>query len=423
MHYQLAAEYAISRRKLADEQCSQIQSYPAQDPLLQDTIFYGQRPWRSGKVEPVDMQREKEGIEALQYRERTKTKHCQTITRLQECAIEQFSNFKSVRMMNHVQVQMADELLIDQKHSRAMQILITSADMYRKEGWSTLSTACLLKAIKCAFLTVNVETYVNLCLSLVSSKSECNESEKQRIEQNFYLVLEGKAPLPEPSLTCKSERALVGQATKLWKDKLDNCDSFKIQVPTSSAVDLEPLMPKDVRLSDTINIEVGLINTTARNLEVNCHMKFNLDGYTTDGNLENLSLVSAKESKRSYQLQIKANDAGQKLIINELSFQIDGIAKFSFSKKLEDFDKKTDMVSNVLPRDSLVDVKFEGSSPALVGEWFDMGLCLQSREMHSATSIEVPFSIIFRIGDPLQICVSVCHYVLITKASCQVPWR
>ena len=55
----------------------QIQSYPSQDPMLQDPFFYGQRPWRSGKVEAVDMQREKEGIEALQYLERTKTKHCQ----------------------------------------------------------------------------------------------------------------------------------------------------------------------------------------------------------------------------------------------------------------------------------------------------------------------------------------------------------
>ena len=77
VHYQLAAEYAISRRKLAEAKCSQIQSYPSQDPLLQDTMFYGQRAWRAGKIEAVDLQREKEGIEALQYRERTKTKHCQ----------------------------------------------------------------------------------------------------------------------------------------------------------------------------------------------------------------------------------------------------------------------------------------------------------------------------------------------------------
>ena len=50
-------------------------------------------------------------------------------------------------MMNNVQVQMADELLIDQKHSKAMKYLLESSEAYRSEGWSTVSTACLLKVL------------------------------------------------------------------------------------------------------------------------------------------------------------------------------------------------------------------------------------------------------------------------------------
>ena len=91
------------------------------------------------------MQREKEGIQALQYLERTKTKHCQIITKLQESAIQQFHTFSSFRMKNNMQVQMADELLIDEKHAEALEILMTCADLYRKEGWKALATACLLK--------------------------------------------------------------------------------------------------------------------------------------------------------------------------------------------------------------------------------------------------------------------------------------
>ena len=122
--------------------------------------------------------------------------------------------------------------------------------------------------MKCAFLVVNTEQYLNLCLALISSESECNESEKQRIEQNFYLVLEGKPPLPEPSLTGKSERALVGQATKLWKENLDSSgDRIYINIPScGSAVDLCPSMPKDARLGENINIDIQLVNLTSRDV-------------------------------------------------------------------------------------------------------------------------------------------------------------
>ena len=87
------------RRKLADSLCSAVSSYPAPDPLAvtpQPIEFYGQRPWRPGKQEPPDLAKEKEGIETLQYRERTWTK--QIILDLLRLATEQFEKFKSPRM-------------------------------------------------------------------------------------------------------------------------------------------------------------------------------------------------------------------------------------------------------------------------------------------------------------------------------------
>merc|ERR1719284_1938354 len=62
IYFQLGAEYAISRRKLADSLCSAVSSYPSPDPLAvtaQSTEFYGQRPWRPGKQEPPDLAKEK----------------------------------------------------------------------------------------------------------------------------------------------------------------------------------------------------------------------------------------------------------------------------------------------------------------------------------------------------------------------------
>jgi len=393
VHYQLAAEYAISRRKLAEEQCSQIQSYPSPDPLLQDSVFYGQRAWRSGKIEPVDMQREKEGIQALQYLERTKTKHCQIITKLQESAIQQFHTFSSFRMKNNMQVQMADELLIDEKHAEALEILMTCADLYRKEGWKALATACLLKAIKCAFLIVNIEIYLSLCLHLSSKDSECNDSEKKRIEQNFLLVVnEGKPPLPEPSLTGKSERALVGQATKMWKNQLEegnkNRDVLYVPVPAHSSLDARPTMPRDTRLGDPLQLTVNIDNDVSQSVAVQCNVKFNNPAYDT--NSDDSAFLCKKSSDGDkddivYNMKLQSEDVSKKVWVSEIVLVLENSQKFAFCKK---FDEGV-CESNIIPRESKVDIVYLGESPALVAEWFCLTIGLQSKEEVTASSIEV----------------------------------
>jgi len=393
VHYQLAAEYAISRRKLAEEQCSQIQSYPSPDPLLQDTAFYGQRAWRSGKIEPVDMQREKEGIQALQYLERTKTKHCQIITKLQESAIQQFHTFSSLRMKNNVQVQMADELLIDEKHAEALDILMICADLYRKEGWTTLATACLLKAIKCAFLIVNVETYLSLCLYLTSKNSECNDSEKKRVEQNFLLVVdESKPPLPEPSLTGKSERALVGQATKMWKTKLEevnkNAEMISVPVPDSSSLDARPTMPRDARLGDPLQLNINILNEVGQSVAVLCNVKFNNPEYNTnsdDGAFVDKKCSEGGKDDIVYNIKLQSEDVSKKVWVTEIVLVLENSPKFAFCKKLDEGNCE----SNIIPRESKVDIVYLGDSPALVAEWFCLTIGLESKEEVTASNIEV----------------------------------
>jgi hypothetical protein len=59
--------------------------------------FYGQRPWRPNRLDPVDLQREREGILALQYRERTLVPHSRLIIDLQVAALRQFALFGSPR--------------------------------------------------------------------------------------------------------------------------------------------------------------------------------------------------------------------------------------------------------------------------------------------------------------------------------------
>ena len=137
------------RRKLADSLCSAVSSYPAPDPLAvtpQSIEFFGQRPWRPGKQDSPDLAKEKEGIEALQYRERTRTKHSQIILDLLRLATEQFEKFKSPRMKSRLTLQMAEEEMAEGEYSAALDTLLPCLPAYRWQQDNTfLHFRCLLE--------------------------------------------------------------------------------------------------------------------------------------------------------------------------------------------------------------------------------------------------------------------------------------
>ena len=119
-----------------------MSSYPAPDPLAvtpQPIEFYGQRPWRPGKQEPPDLAKEKEGIEALQYREKTWTKHSQIILDLLLLATEQFEKFKSPWMKSRLTLQMAEEDVAEGECSAALDTLLPCLPAYRWQQDYTLS--------------------------------------------------------------------------------------------------------------------------------------------------------------------------------------------------------------------------------------------------------------------------------------------
>jgi len=98
IYFQQAAQHAVDRKNaclfhckvcylnnLQPDSCfhrdyfKDISVYPLPDPLdgQEDLEFYGQRPWRPGKLsaEPADVLKEKEAIQALQYKEKTSINH------------------------------------------------------------------------------------------------------------------------------------------------------------------------------------------------------------------------------------------------------------------------------------------------------------------------------------------------------------
>ena len=112
--------------------------------------------------------------------------------------------------------------------------------------------------------------------------------------------------------------------------------------------------------------------------------------YNRQSSIKDIQLESTTKVKHTHIMRIEnADAAGQKLKINQLTFNLEMAPKFSFVKNLEDLSVEKEVASNIVPRESRLDIKMNGKSPALVGEWFDLELEICSNEVEMATNIEV----------------------------------
>ena len=191
----------MHRRKLAEELCSEAMSYPQPDPLITEhpLEYYGQRPWRPGKVsiEPPDMELEQKGISALLFRERNlKPTHSEVIVDILGKAIEHYKIFRSPRAESNLTVTKAEELVSSQRCSEALELLRPIVTQYRKDSWKLLLKAALYLALKSAYLVASVSDYVAFGLELASNATLEEPDEKCRIMGNICRLLEVPPKLP-----------------------------------------------------------------------------------------------------------------------------------------------------------------------------------------------------------------------------------
>ena len=169
-------------------------SYPEPDPLINQHAleYYGQRPWRPGKVsiEPPDMELEQKGISALLFRERNlQPTHSEIIVELLGKAIEHYKIFRSPRAESNLTVNMAEELVSSQRCAEALQLLRPIVAQYRKDRWKLLLKAALYLALKSAYLVASVSDYVAFGLEIASSETQEEPEEKCRIMSNICQLL------------------------------------------------------------------------------------------------------------------------------------------------------------------------------------------------------------------------------------------
>lgn len=60
---------------------------------------------------------------------------------------------------------------------------------YRSEKWWNIISSILLKAIKCAYLTANLQDYVILTMEALGGHISIDEEKKKKMYENLYKVL------------------------------------------------------------------------------------------------------------------------------------------------------------------------------------------------------------------------------------------
>ena len=103
-----------------------VTTLPCTDSLQGMSIVenYGQRPWRVGKQEPPDSAREKDGIEAMQFKERTRAKHSQAILDFLNMSTGQIKIFNWPRLTAKLTVQVAEQNMMMIYFKGPLEILV-----------------------------------------------------------------------------------------------------------------------------------------------------------------------------------------------------------------------------------------------------------------------------------------------------------
>ncbi|XP_077103584.1 trafficking protein particle complex subunit 11 [Siphateles boraxobius] len=343
-YYQQGAYYAQERKQQAGQLCGHEPGvgYPAPDPLETPSTaldFYGQRPWRQGhqSIDPPDSEKEKQGILALQVKERD-VLHSELIIALLSNAVAQFKKYKCPRMKSHLMVQMGEEYYHAKDYTKALKLLDYVMCDYRTERWWSLLTSILCTALKCSYLMGQVKDYITYSMELVGRASILPEEQKSRIEKNLIKVLMNEVPEPEPDCDPVSVKA----AQSLWSDRISlagnneitievqdyapfvQCKakflypSFHIDEPVQLHVYVRADCPHPVRFS---KLCVSLSNQEYNQY---CLLEDASKGkdILESSSQENMCLVPGKTRKYCFKFVAKTEDVGKKVEITSVGLML-----------------------------------------------------------------------------------------------------
>ncbi|CAI9734552.1 Hypothetical predicted protein [Octopus vulgaris] len=432
-YYQHAANLSIARKSLCGQLCKPVTSQLNWNPLenLGNLDFYGQRPWRQGhqSIDPPDIEKEKEGIMALQNMERD-VDHSWIIIPQLSSAVAQFKKYKSPRMKRHLMVQMGEEYFHAKDYNKALMMLNKVMWDYRVERWRPPLTHLLQTSLKCAYLTAKVHDYITVCLELTGEHICCSVEEKTRILMNFIRVMSNDSPEPEPGL----EPGCVEKARNLWTCSDVATGMFRVEMQNivpfveckgrftsdSFSADSEVKLEIYLRVSCPFPVRFARLSVLLSNQVYNQYCVVN-DGHgitaasECEGENGDLYLVPNKTRIYRFSFLPMKEDVGNQLEITTIVLQIGTEGRLAFlywlgaggdavapsstaqtvwhkkeSDGVIDWKSVTAIpITKIIPRHARLDIKVIHDSPSLLNEFYLVKINITNKENASISDISL----------------------------------
>lgn len=425
-YYQLAAQHACLRQSACQELCKNVNSYPDSDPLAgeEKIEFYGQRPWRSGKlhVEPLDTAKEAAAIQALQYKEKTTVNHSMIIIGLLGNAISQFKLYRCPRMRRSLVVQMAEEYYNSQDYGKVLTLLMHMLWEYHGERWPVLLTDILKNALRAAYLSTSIQDYLTLAFEALGPSTTFSKDQQAIIYENISSILQKRPPHPEPDLPDDLKRL----ALEKWKVELSRQEPIVFTIDDNnmaSFIDVKAQFLKSKYIVDEdVTVEViirnsfsGKIEFSKISLTIN-NPGFNTEIVITDHQDNNLDLTfSANEIKKFYcKFVAPSLSDSSEIRIGTVTLFMGNDTQCCIILRFLPTGKETNLLHRLYPEIQLLhsgefetikplitteikrkesDVKISANSnnPALLGEWIPIVIHITVDDLISVTSLHVSF--------------------------------
>ncbi|XP_058808677.1 trafficking protein particle complex subunit 11 [Phymastichus coffea] len=420
-YFQLAATYATQRHNACKQLCEGVNSCPDPDPLAgeEKLEFYGQRPWRPGKLnaEPADITREAAAIKALQYKEKS-VNHSVIIIGLLGNAISQFKIYRCPRMRRLLVVQMAEEYFNCKDYGKVLTLLMHMLWEYRNEQWPVLLTDVLKSALKAAYLSASIQDYITLTVESLASSTTFPIERKTSIFENINNILQGILPNPEPDVS----EELKESAVQKWSAHLNRSEPFIFTIDDDNMTSFINAkarfsQPKYM-INSMVTIEVFVRNLYHGEVEFSkiiltvTGLGYNIELPVKDINEENF-VFRGKESKK-FVCQFEASQYidSSEIQLNRVSLYLGNEKKCCIIMKFPSAGKETNMLDRLYPEiqqlrggffDSIqplittkikqeepdVSIVIDSKLPALQGEWFPINITFLTNENISNVNIFV----------------------------------
>ncbi|KAJ8917803.1 hypothetical protein NQ315_010709 [Exocentrus adspersus] len=420
IYYQQAAQFAIMRKKSCLELCSSVKTYPHPDPLegASHLEFYGQRPWRPGKVsaEPPDPQLEQNGIRALQFLE-TQVNHSTIIISLYGLAVAQYKTYRCPRTRRHLVLQMADEYYNSKDYGKSLTLLTHMLWDFRTERWSDILSQILEKALRCAYLTANTQDYVLLAVEILGSSVCISLDDKRRIYENLNRVLKKQIPFGDPKLP----QDVLQNAIVLWQPVFSTAPLlFSLDVSNIiTCVETKARFTKNkYEVDQNVTIEVYIRNTCPFLLTFSSFsVTINTPDYNSEigaTNLEAKSLHFHSNEVKRFVIEFvpDSNDVNKEIQIGSINILLGNPLECCLDLKytsmtnvssnypeLLHFKRTNDELdfgnirplssATIVPRNSKLNVNFVHHQPALLGEWYEIKIDISNDEQYSIKDMKI----------------------------------